>query len=164
MIALTGKLDRILKSDTSTIVSFDIPNYMARYIDMEKDKDYKIAITEVKSKRSLQQNAMLWELISQIAKASDLIPDEDRVYMELIKLAKIKTVHIQTIPEARNDLLKAFRYIIEKERRTSDKGVETVVYECFYGSSTFSTEEMTRFIDVTLYYAEQVGINTKEYR
>jgi hypothetical protein len=82
MIALAGKLDRILKSDTSTIVSFAIPNYMARYIDMERDKDYKITITEVKSKRSLQQNAMLWDLISQIAKASDLIPDEDRVYME----------------------------------------------------------------------------------
>ena len=161
---LTGKLDRILKDSTQTIVSFAIPNYMARYIDCEKDKDYKIAITEVKSKRSLQQNALLWNLISEIAKASDLLPDEDRIYMELIKLAKIKTVHIQTIPEARNDLLKAFRLLHEKERRTSDKGVETVVYECFYGSSTFTQEEMTRFIEVTLYYAEQHGISTKEYR
>ena len=65
MIALTGKLDRILKSDTSTIVSFAIPNYMARYIDCERDKDYKIAITEVKSKRSLQQNAMLWRRLNE---------------------------------------------------------------------------------------------------
>lgn len=162
---VNGKLDRILSDEHTTIVSFAIPNYQSRYLsELNKEICYKIEVKEIKSKRSLHQNRLMWELISLIAKESDIVPDEERIYMDLIKLAKIKTVYIQTVPEAKKELQKVFRNVIEKDTRTTDKGVTTIVYECYYGTSTFDVNEMTRFIEVLLMYAKEVGIDVREYQ
>ena len=158
---LTGRPDRVLEHKGEMIVSFVVDSYLAREFGKLEDKLYKIEITEVKSKKSLMQLRYLWKLIHEIAHAEG--SDEIEVYCNIIKMAKIKTVFIETVPQAKQDLEKAFRAVIERDVRTSQKGVTTSVFECYYGVSTFDVPEMSEFIDRMLDYATQVGVDLTEY-
>lgn len=161
---VTGRYDRTLRDESTSIVSFSISNYLANHMELERDVDYKLEITKVKSKRSLAQNRLIWELIGKIAQSENGNGDTDYVYCQIIKLAGIKTVYVQTVPQAKADLLKAFRVVIDKDSRVSEKGVETIVMECYYGTSTFDQEEMSKFIDCLLNYAAEMNIDTREYQ
>ena len=159
---LTCKFDRVLKDDSQSIVSFKIPNYQAEYlINLDKTKEYKLELNEIKSKRSLQQNRLIWQMIGQIAKHEGM--ESMEVYCQIIKMAKIKIEFIETIPEAIPKLKNLFREVVEREVRCSAKGVTTVMLECYYGTSTFTVPEMSDFVDQMLDYAEKIGINTTEY-
>lgn len=159
---LTGKLDRILQNKNESIASFVVPNYQAKSLEeMDETKVYKIEITELKSKRSLFQNKYLWALIHDISRIQGM--DEVDVYCQIIKMAKIKTEFIETIPAAIERLNKVFRVVVERDRRVSTKGIETVVLECYFGTSTFDTHEMSEFIEKLLDYASESGINVSEY-
>lgn len=159
---ITGKIDRVLNGKSGSIVSFAVPAFQARYIDeLDIEKEFKLEITEMKTKRSLQQNKYIWKLISEISRKENI--DDMEIYCQIIKMAKIKTVFLETVPEAKKDLEKAFRGVIERDTRTSTKGIQTVVYECLYGTSTFDTSEMSEFIDRLLDYAEQVGVSLVGY-
>ena len=159
----TCKIDRVLSDKKGSIVSFIIPTYQAKSIDeLNAELEYKLELTPIKSKRSLFQNKYMWALINEIAQIEGM--DKDEVYCQIIKMANIKIEFIETIPEAIEKLRKLFRVIIERETRTSSKGVKTVMLECYYGSSTFDTKEMSEFIERLMDYAQQVGINTVEYR
>lgn len=160
---LVGKVDRVLRDVGGAIVSFSVPNYQANALaEIDKGKEYKIELTEVKSKRSLIQNKYMWALIHDIAIHEGMDPDE--VYCQIIKQAGIKTEFIETVPEAVERLKRAFRVVVERDRRTSPKGVETVVVQCYYGSSLFDTKEMSDFIDRMLDYAANVGLDLSEYK
>lgn len=161
-MVITGKIDRVLNSRAGAIVSFTVPTFLARYVEeLDIQKEFKLEITEIKSKRSLNQNRYIWKLIHEIAHTEG--SDEMEVYCNIIKMAKIKTVFLETIPDAKKDLEKAFRGVIERDIRTSSKGVQTAVYECLYGTSTFDTAEMSEFIEQLLNYANQVGVSLIEY-
>jgi hypothetical protein len=160
---LVGKVDRVLRDASGAIVSFSVPNYQATQLnELDKGKDYKIELTEVKSKRSLIQNKYMWALIHEIAKHEGMEADE--VYCHIIKQSGIKTEFIETIPEAVERFKRVFRVVVERDRRTSPKGVETVVVQCYYGTSTFDTKEMSDFIDRMLDYAANVGLDLSEYK
>jgi len=159
---LTAKLDRVLIGKSGAVVSFTVPAYLAKSVEeMDPEKEYKLELTEIKSKRSLWQNRYMWQLIHEIAKSQGM--DEETVYCQIIKLAKIKTEFVETIPEAIDRLKRVFRVCVERDRRTSPKGTETVVLECYFGTSTFDTHEMSEFIDRLLDYASEVGVNLTEY-
>jgi len=158
---ISGKHDRTLKDKSQSIISFVVPNYQAE-IEFKTDQVYKIEITEIKSKRSLWQNKMMWALINEIAKHEGM--SDNDVYCQIIELAKIRTEFIETIPEAITRLSQAFRVVRVLEERTSQKGVKTVLLKLYYGSSTFDTKEMSDFIERLLDYAAQIGIDVREYQ
>ena len=158
---ITGQYDRTLKDTRNAILSFVIPSYQAD-LNLEQGKDYKIEITEMKSKRSLWQNKYMWAIIDKIAKHEGML--ELDVYCQIIEMAKIRTEFIETIPEAIARLSSVFRVVKELEQRESKKGNKTVLVKCYYGTSTFDTKEMSDFIDVLLDYASQIGIDVSEYQ
>ncbi|EJU22599.1 hypothetical protein HMPREF1143_1724 [Peptoanaerobacter stomatis] len=132
--------------------------------DIEKDKEYLIKIEDIKSKRTLQQNKYIWEIISQIdKKINGYMSDEMSIYISLIKQAKIKTVYIETVEEAKKELLKVFRYVEDVEDRVSSKGIKTVLYRCYYGTSKFDKKEMADFIECLINYSYEVGIDIYGY-
>ena len=133
---------------------------------INQELEYRITIKEWRESRSSRQNRLLWAIIHDITtKQSGYATEEatSDVYKRLIKEARIQTEFYETVERAKSGLEKAFRVIEERQRRTSEKGVETVVYECYWGSSHFDTEEMSRFIEATLDMAEKAGINTLRY-
>ena len=134
--------------------------------NLDTEKEYRLTIREWRESRSSSQNRLLWAIIHDITtKQSGHATEEatSDVYKRLIKEARIQTEFYETVERAKSGLEKAFRVIEERQRRTSEKGVETVVYECYWGSSHFDTEEMSRFIEATLDMAEKAGINTLRY-
>lgn len=159
----TAKIDRILNLEKDIIVSFVVHKYMLEeFKKIDINKDYKIEITEVKSKRSIFQNSMMWAIIDKIAKHEGML--ELDVYCQIIEMAKIRTEFIETIPEAITRLSSVFRVVKELEQRESKKGNKTVLVKCYYGTSTFDTKEMSDFIDVLLDYASKIGIDVSEYQ
>lgn len=164
MLILVGKPDRMYVHHGQAVVSFIVPTYQGNYFEtLDPNKEYKVQITEVKSKRTLQQNKYMWKLIHEIAKATR--EDSNEVYCNIIKMAKIETVIIQAIPEALEYMVenKTFRVVIERDRRKSPKGVDTIVAECYWGTSKFDVAQMNEFIEQMLDYATTVGVDLSEY-
>lgn len=134
--------------------------------NLDTEKEYRLTIREWRESRSAKQNRLLWTIIRDIDLIQSGRSTEEsisEIYKRLIKEARIQTVFFQTIEKSRDALGKMFRVVEERERRISENGAETVVYECYWGSSHFDTEEMSRFIDATLDMAEKAGINTLKY-
>ena len=159
---LLGKIDRILRDGSDSVVSFIVPSYQAKELnELDKSKEYKIAVSEVKSKRSEYQNKYLWMLIDQIAKHEGMTSME--VYTQIIKMANIKTTFLETVPEAIDKLRQLFRVVMVVETRTSSKGTETVLVQCYYGTSQFEVGEMSEFIDRMLEYGAKIGLDMEDY-
>jgi len=159
---LLGKIDRILRDGSDSVVSFVVPSYQAKELaELDKTKEYTISVTELKAKRSSYQNKYLWMLIDQIAKHEGMTSME--VYAQIIKMANIRTEFVQAVPEALERLSKVFRVVVEVERRTSPKGTETVLFQCYYGTSQFEVGEMSEFIDRMLEYGAKIGLDMEDY-
>lgn len=128
-------------------------------------KEITAILKEFKSSRSLEQNDMLWGIITQISdKINGSHREEDllNIYSTLLQRANIKREYIRTLPQAENILKESFRAVIEvPNSRKIENGKETVGYWVYYGSSKFDTKEMTELIDIALDLATEVGI---EYR
>jgi len=165
VIVLNGKLDRILRLTEFTIVSFTIPNYQSNYLKELTDELYSIEIKKPKSRKTLAQNNYAWQLMTEIARELAIYPSPDDVYEQVVKMAKIKTVFLESLNDEKviDGLRKTFRIVEVKEERLSVKGKETVMLECYWGMSNFDKEEMQRFIDVLLNYASEVGIDVSGY-
>ena len=165
MIVLSGKLDRVLRTTDFTIVSFTIPNYQANYLKELTDELYTIEIKKPKSRKTLAQNNYAWQLMTEIARELAIYPSPDDVYKQVVQMAKIKTVFLESLNDEKviDGLRKTFRLVEIKEERLSVKGKETVMLECYWGMSNFDKEEMQRFIDVLLNYASEVGIDVSGY-
>ena len=121
-----------------------------------------VEFKEYKSQRSLNQNALLWKLISDIDLAENGRPSEDgemSIYANLIKMARISAERFTTTPEALEEMRrrKLFRHI-----EVVAEG-HTVTWIGYYGSSTFDTAEMNLLIETAKDYAAQLNINTEEY-
>lgn len=156
---LTVRFDRLKNG----LLSFTIPLWQEKNVILDSDKDYKLEITEIKSKRSLRQNALMWTVIHKIATKIGMTDDE--VYCNIIEMANLKAVYLQTVPMAKVDLLKVFRVVQEAEThiRTSENGIETQVYKCYYGTSKYDTSEMNEIIEQTLAYAHKCEVDVREF-
>lgn len=134
---------------------------------LDSNKLYVISVSEFKNKRSLEQNKLMWELINQInLKLNGWKADKEsemEIYCQLIELAQIKRDLVATIEQARPTLEQSFRVVKEVGTMKAENGVELKKYLLYKGTSQFNTEEMSRFIDQLLDYAEKVGIDTREY-
>ena len=143
-------------------MSFSVPNYQANGIaELAKDKEYKIEITQVRSKRSIQQNKMCWALVHAIAKHEGMTPDS--VYCQAIEMANLKVDIIQCVEEALDRFRRTFRVVKVLERRKSEKGVDTVMVALYYGTSDYDTKEMSELNEHLLHYAANIGLDLSEY-
>lgn len=138
-------------------------NAMDNLLRLERE-DYVVEISKPKNKRTLNQNAMLWELIGQIdMKENGSRADDESIYKVILKMAGQGIEYLQGLPEAKTTLEKFYRIVDVVDERTNEKGTLTCVYRCFKGISQMSTIEMSSVIDNALIYAKNVGISTDYY-
>lgn len=146
-------------------LAFDTSIGVKEELSSLKQGDYVLSIEKVKNARSLQQNAYLWELIGQIdLKENGNRTNTEQIYLNILTKAGAKVEFLQGLPEVKPLLEQFFRVVKEVDRRTNDKGVETVVYQCYIGTSKMNTEEMARVIDVAIEYASQLGIDSEYWK
>lgn len=119
------------------------------------DKDYVCDIAEAKSKRSIEQNKMLWELIHKIATKTH---NEDiDVYCSLLEKTDAKSEYIITAEDLEQELKKSFRGV-KFIRMQEVNGKDCYVYKVYIGSSKMNTAEMTALLDMALNICAEYGI------
>lgn len=181
---VNGKINRMIRSDKFAVVEFEIPLHHANRIDeLDKEEQYSLNIQKASKRKTLNQNKTAWMLMTDIAKKEDVLPDPEAVYLMLLKMSKIGTMHlvitdIEFISEKEKEkgkteltdeelikkLKTVYRVVIIHERRKNRKGYSVSMVEVALGMSSFNREKMTTFIKQLLYYAEQVEIDTSQYR
>ena len=131
---------------------------------IEQTKDKQFELKEFKEKRSLNANAYCWVLCDKIAKElskEGTVTTKEIVYKDAI--TQIGSFEPMIIEE------KAFENF---ERIWSRQGLGFIVQEvsrkdkcirvnCYYGSSTYNTKEMSLLINLLVELAESLNIETK---
>lgn len=161
---------RLIESDSGECeLVLSVPKesvYAAKVITKElrnKDTEYMATIELKKRKRSLDQNALMWALLTIYAQAQgggrrgSLQPED--VYMQMLSKYGVAEF-IMTVPEAEETLKNAFRVVKKVDSRTYN-GKEMAVFKCYYGSSTYDTKQMSDLINGIFDELAQLGIDAE---
>lgn len=157
---------KVTDEDNNLEVTFSFKdfNYKRYCEDLEKENTYTLEIKKLKSKRSLNQNNYFWKLIDEINKKQNgFKKDNWALYLQLLEMADIKYTYLQVLEDALDLVKRNFRACKVIEHRIVN-GKDTVMVKVWDGQSNFNKEEMSALIEVTLDYAEQVGVPTTFYR
>lgn len=167
MKAIAKVKDILLDINGNGIVSLIVSNYrqIQELKQLDGEKNYAVEIKEVKTKRSLEQNRLLWKLLGEIDKVINGGRSDDvmNIYTLALEKANAKYEYIGALPQAEEMLKQNFR-AIKFIKKIDLNGVEGNMYKCFIGSSKMDTKEMTLLIDTVMDMAEQVGIDTDWYK
>lgn len=156
MIKILGKyLHRVINPDTGELeITFAVSDYNSKANTEELEKElYSLEIKKPRSKRSLNQNAYLWSLIHELALKMD--EDDMDVYIKLLNETKAKYEILKVLAIAENDLKKCFRVV---KLIKYDTNKDYAYFQCYYGSSTFTTEEMNKLLDTTIRWCNELNI------
>lgn len=144
MIRLSGKITEIIPE----------------LLKLDMDKLFVVDVKEPKSKRTLEQNKMLWQLIHSIAKKQH--QDDMEVYCACLERADALSDYIITAYDMEDELRKCFRGV-RFVRKQDVNGKECNIYKVYIGSSKMDTKEMTELIEVCLQICAELGIPTMEF-
>lgn len=109
-----------------------------------------------RERRSLDSNAYLWVLLAKMADA--LRTNKDDLYLLMLERYGVFT-HLIVKPEAVDRIVEQWRTV----RVLGDvliKGRAGVQLQCYFGSSTYTTKEMSVLIDGVVSEAKEMGIET----
>ena len=138
-------------------VSGKVKDIIPELLKLDMDKLYTVEIREPKSKRSIEQNKMLWQLIHAIAKKQH--QDDNEVYCALLERADALSDYIITAFEMEDYLRKCFRGV-RFVRKQEVNGKDCNIYKVYIGSSKMNTKEMTELLDITLQLCGELEIPT----
>lgn len=128
------------------------------------DKKLEIEVKEYKSKRSIEQNKMLWSLLSKMAIAmsgkKNKVSSEE-CYCIMLEEANVTCDYMLALPEAEPMLKKSFR-VVRKVGEREVNGKTLNMYQYFVGSSKFNTKEMTELIENVLDKLAELGVYDSE--
>lgn len=132
--------------------------------EVEAGTDVEIIVkakTPSKAKRSLDANAYLWMLCGKLALTTGGTKETE--YRKAIKAAGVKTT-VLVLDSAVNEIIAhwgstgigSFAEVLRK----SDKVRDCTIVNVYYGSSSYSTDEMSKLIDYVVKEAEKKKIPT----
>ncbi len=113
------------------------------------EKEFTGTFSDKRNKRSLDQNALMWKLLTIYSDALNggrrggITPEE--IYMQMLSKYGIAEF-LMVLPEAEKTLKEAFR-VVQKVDTRDYNGVEMNVYKCYFGSSKYDTKEMSNLIE-----------------
>jgi len=156
---LNAKIEsNILDNKHKAHITLLIENYRQAHDiqSLDSEKLYKIEIVEVKSKRSISQNNLMWALLHELEKVSD--SDMMTWYIHAIEDADTKHTYLMGIVGLEKDLMKSWRAVKTVGKRMYD-GKEVMMYKCFYGTSKLNVVEMNKIIDIVLGYCAEFNLD-----
>lgn len=162
---LKGKVNDVVKNSRGDIiVSFAVDNYSIRDItdNFNEQETYSIKIEKWKDKRTLDQNSLLWKLISEIDKTINGIatPDSEMsIYISALLKAGAKYTTMVVDKRAELMLREKFRAVQFLHNFAKDDNYG--VYRVYYGSSKMTKEEFALLIDSIKQIAYECGVDMK---
>ena len=159
------KTDEVGNVELSLKVSPDSKYNVKSILEIlrREDCEFSATFSKRKRKRSLDQNALLWKLLTIYADALNggrkggTEPEE--LYMKM--LAKYGVAEfLMCVPEAESTLKETFR-VVKKVDVREYNGVEMVIFKCYLGSSKYDTKQMTNLIDGVFDELAILGVDTE---
>ena len=140
------------------------------YLDsLTEDREYIIEIKEHRKKRSLDANAYCWVLLDKLA--SRIHESKTEIYRSYIKEIGGNSDTVQMQAETPEELKKRVQRLRDfwalrglgwqSDIIESDKPTECSVV-LYYGSSAYSSEQMSRLIEMIVQDCETFGIEMKD--
>lgn len=136
-----------------------VQDIVPELLKLNMDKLYVCEVKEPKSKRSLEQNKLLWLLVHKIAKAT--YQDDNTIYCTALERADAKSDYVITATDIEDNLRKSFRGV-KFVRMQEVNGKECYVYKVFIGSSKMNTAEMNELLEIVFQMCSELGIPTEE--
>lgn len=140
----------------AAIVAFDEIKSISQKLEIE--------VKPYKSKRSLEQNRLLWVLLGKMAIAMSGTRNRvssEECYCIMLEEANVSYDYLLALPEAENMLRKTFRVIRKiDEREVNGKNLN--MYQYFIGSSKYNTKEMTELMEAVLDKLAELGVYDSE--
>lgn len=121
-----------------------------------KEDNLSIELKKYREKRSLDANAYCWVLIQKLAEV--LKKDKDEVYEDMICKYGVFT-HYIVKPSAVEKTKEVWRAVRELGEVTVN-GKRGIQLQCYFGSSTYDTKEMSVLIDGIVQECKELGIET----
>ena len=127
---------------------------------LELDEKYYVCdINEPKSKRSIEQNKMLWKLIHLISEKT--YNDDNDVYCSLLERADAKSDYVITATDMEQELRKSFRGV-KFIRMQEVNNKDCYVYKVYIGSSKMTIKEMSKLLEIAMQVCSEYKIPTLE--
>lgn len=123
---------------------------------LARGKVLEVEIRQHRHRRSLDANAYLWVLLSKMADV--LHTTKDELYLEILARYGVFT-HIVVKPEAVDRVKQEWRTVRELGEVTVN-GKTGVQLQCYFGSSTYNSKEMSVLIDGVISECKDLGIET----
>lgn len=149
-VALNGDMEVILR------VEAESKSTVRSVIQSLVDRRLSVEIKQWRAKRSRDANAYFWVLCAKIADV--LQKSKEEVYLDLLGDYGVFT-HIVVKPNV-TDRVKAEWRTVKELGEVTINGRTGVQLQCYFGSSTYDTKEMSRLIDGAVHEAKELGIET----
>lgn len=158
---LIGKIIDITKNifNNKVRVTLEIDEDILEYLEQLhklKEEKLSIEIKKYREKRSLDANAYCWVLLQKMAEI--LKKDKDEVYKDMICKYGV-FAHYIVKPSAVERTKEVWRAVRELGEVTVN-GKKGVQLQCYFGSSTYDTKEMSVLIDGIVGECKEMGIQT----
>lgn len=153
---------KVIVDGADTFLCLSVPYRDARKIvsGMETGKQYTVEVKPYRDRRSLDQNALAWELIGKLSAALRIPPE--KVYREAVRDIG---GNYEVMP-VRDDAAETWKavwtgrglgWLCEEIGPSKFEGYTN--FRCFYGSSVYDKEQFSRLIDNLMQECEEAGID-----
>lgn len=141
-------------------ITFTAQKSVLRAFEGLDDKELTVTVKKYSKPRSLSQNAYLWVLLDQVG--AKVGQSKEQVYKSYIK-----DYGVFEILPLKNDAVKSFcdkwsknglGWLCEDLGESKLQGFTKII--AYFGSSTYTSEEMKRLIDAVIEDCKELGINT----
>jgi hypothetical protein len=120
-------------------------------------KTLDVDICVHREKRSLDANAYFWTLLEKLGERLNVSRSE--LYLHFLQEYGKVFDYLLVVPDAVERITSEFRTVVEVGKGKIGER-EAVQLQVFYGSSTYSSAEMSRLIDGVVYECKLQGIET----
>jgi len=119
-------------------------------------KTLSVEVKKQTKRRSLDSNAFLWVMLEKLA--SSMHTTKDELYLLMLDRYGVFT-HVIVKAEAVERVIEEWRTVRNLGEVTIGK-TKGVQLQCYFGSSTYDTAEMSRLIDGVVSECKEMGIET----
>lgn len=134
----------------------DLPAQARQFVATMRERPYTADLKEYRPHRSLDANAYAWVLMEQIAQATGSSKDE--VYLLMLERYGVFT-HLVVKPAVVARVKEQWRTVRELGEVTVN-GKSGIQLQCYFGSSSYDSKEMSRLIDGIVWECKQLDIET----
>lgn len=152
----TGIISAVRPLRKGTYISLETDLDISEEADKLMDKQLTIEIKQYKPKRSLDANAYLWVMLQKMAEV--LKTSKDELYLEVLGRYGVFT-HIIVKPKVVDRVIEEWR-TVKNLGEVTVNGTTGIQLQCYFGSSTYDTKEMSVLIDGIVNECKELGIDT----